>query len=104
MSLITFLLKNSSCPIHLPITMPKTDSAASVSFVCSEKIQNCWDLSVVEWHFSKVRETSMFCYSVKKNQDMHGMCQKVMAFRDEILRSPLLTGVAGLQYSVCKAT
>ena len=59
---------------------------------------------MVELHFSKVRETSMFCYSVNKNQDIHGIFQKVMAFRDEISRSPLSTGVAGLQYSVCKAT
>ena len=67
MSLITFLLKNSNCPIHLPITMPKTDSAASVSFACSEKLQIAGRACVVESHFSKVRETSMFCNSVEKN-------------------------------------
>ena len=42
-SLIAFLSKNSSCSIHPPITMPKTDSTACVSFVCSEKLQNCWE-------------------------------------------------------------
>ena len=38
--LIAFHLKNSSCPIHPPITIPKTDSTVSVSFACSEKLQN----------------------------------------------------------------
>ena len=42
MSLTEFLLKDLSRPIHPPITMPKTDSTASVSFACSEKLQNCW--------------------------------------------------------------
>ena len=65
MSLLAFLLKNLSCPIHPPTTMPKTDSAASVSFVCSEKLQN--RASVVESQFSKVRETSMFCNFFEKN-------------------------------------
>ena len=98
MSLIAFFLKNSSCPIHPPITIPKTDSAASVSFVCSDKLQN--RASVAESHFRKARETSMFCSSVE--EDVHGMFRKV-AFL-EISRSPLLTGVVGLLYSVCKAT
>ena len=98
MSLIAFFLKNSSCPIHPTITMPKTDSAASVSFVCSEKLQN--RASVVESHFRKARETSKFYNSVE--EDVHGMFRKV-AFL-EISRSSLLTGVVGLLYSVCKAT
>ena len=38
-----FLLKNSSCPIHSHITTPKTDFTASVSFVCLENFQNCWE-------------------------------------------------------------
>ena len=33
-SLVAFLLKNLSCPIYPPITITKTDSIASVSFVC----------------------------------------------------------------------
>ena len=93
MSLIAFFLKNSRCPIHPLITMSKTDSAA-----VSEKLQN--RASVVESHFSKARETSMFCSSVE--EDVHGMFRKV-AFL-EISRSSLLTGVVGLLYSVCKAT
>ena len=35
-SLVAFHLKNSSCPIHPPITVPKTESTASVPFVCSK--------------------------------------------------------------------
>ena len=35
--------KNSSCPIHPSLTMSKTDSTATASFVCSEKLQNCWE-------------------------------------------------------------
>ena len=57
---------------------------------------------MVESHFSKVRETSAFCNSVEKNKHVHGMFRKV-AFL-EISRNPLLTGVAGLQYTVCNAT
>ena len=57
---------------------------------------------MVESHFSKVRETSAFCNSVEKIKRVHGMFRKV-AF-PEISRNPLLTGVAGLQYTVCNAT
>ena len=39
-SLVMFLLNNLSCPIHLPITIPKTSSTASVSFACPESFQN----------------------------------------------------------------
>ena len=42
-SLVALRLQNSSCPIHSPITIPETDSTASVSFVCSENFQNCWE-------------------------------------------------------------
>ena len=42
-NLVAFLLKNSSCPIHPPITIPKTDFTSSVSFVCSGNFQNCWE-------------------------------------------------------------
>ena len=42
-SLVALLLKNSSCPIHPPITIPKTDFTSSVSFVCSGNFQNCWE-------------------------------------------------------------
>ena len=35
--LVAFLLKIARCSIHPPITMPKTDSTASVPFVCSKK-------------------------------------------------------------------
>ena len=44
--------------------MPKTDSFANVSFVCSEK--RFGRASVVESHLSKVRETFAFCNSVEK--------------------------------------
>ena len=39
-SLAAFLLKNLSCPIYPPITIAKTDSTASVSFVCSYNFRN----------------------------------------------------------------
>ena len=38
---ISVPLKNWSCPIQPPITMPKADSTVSISFLCSEKHQNC---------------------------------------------------------------
>ena len=63
MSLIAFLLKNSRCPIHPPIYIPKADSTTSVSFVCSENFKIAGRASVVESHFSKVRETSTFSKS-----------------------------------------
>ena len=47
--------------------MPRTDPTGSVSFICSEKLQNCWRVSHLESHFSKVRETSTFCNYVEKN-------------------------------------
>ena len=52
--------KKLELPIHPFMNMPKTDSTAIVSFVCSEKLQNSWRASVVESRFSKVRETSAF--------------------------------------------
>ena len=42
-SLVAFLLKNSICPVHPPLTIQKTGSTASVSFVCSESFQNYWE-------------------------------------------------------------
>ena len=82
--------------------MPKTDSTASASFVCSAKLQIAGRASVVESHLSKVRETSTFYNSVEKNLRRAWYVPKKGFI--EILRSPLLTGVAGLQYSVCNAT
>ena len=82
--------------------MPKTDSTASASFVCSAKLQIAGRASVVESHLSKVRETSTFYNSVEKNLRRAWYVPKKGFL--EILRSPLLTGVAGLQYSVCNAT
>ena len=95
MSLIALLLKNSSCPIHSHITMPRTDSTAHVSFVCSEKLQNCWESAVVALHFSKVRETSAFCNSVEKNLTRAWYVPKSGFPRNS--RSLHLTEVAGLQ-------
>ena len=40
-SFVAFLLKNLSCPIYPPIAIEKTDSTASVSFVCSLDFRNC---------------------------------------------------------------
>ena len=51
----------------------------------------------MESPFSKVTETSVFCKSVEKSN----ICM-VSSFL-EISRSPFLTGVAGLQYTVCNA-
>ena len=82
--------------------MPKIDSTASVSFVCSEKLQIAGRASVVESHLSKVRETSTFCKSVERKLRRSWYVPKSGFL--EILRSPLLTGVAGLQYLVCNAT
>ena len=42
-SLVAFLLQNSSCPIHPPTTIQKTDSTANVPFACFENFQNCWE-------------------------------------------------------------
>ena len=67
MSLIAFLLKNSSCPIHLHITMPKTDSPQVFPLFILRNFKIAGRASVVESHFSKVRETSAFCNSVEKN-------------------------------------
>ena len=102
MSLIAFLLKNSSCPIHLHITMPKTDSPQVFPLFILRNFKIAGRASVVESHFSKVRETSAFCNSVENIQHVHGMLRKV-AFLDFLL-SPLLTGNASLQYTVCNAT
>ena len=55
---------------------------------------------MVESLFSKATETSASGNSVEKY--VHGMFL-IAAFL-EIPRSPLLTGVAGLQYKICKAT
>ena len=33
----------SSCPIHSPTTIPKSESTVNVSFACSENFQNFWD-------------------------------------------------------------
>ena len=76
--------------------MPKTDSTAHVSFVCSEKLQNCWESAVVELHFSKVRETSAFCNSVEKNLTRAWYVPK-SGFSRNFEKSPFITGVAGLQ-------
>ena len=35
--------KKLNCPIHPNITVKKTDSTKSVSFVCSENFQICWE-------------------------------------------------------------
>ena len=50
----------------------------------------------MESNFSKVRETSTFYNSVEKNLARHDMFRKV-AFLE-------ISRVAGLQYSVCKAS
>ena len=49
-------LKNSSCPIHLPIALPKTDSTASVSFVFKRILRFTVRASVLESVFSKLTE------------------------------------------------
>ena len=52
MSSVAFLLKNSGCPIHRPITFLKTDFTKSISCFCSENFQNCWESVCLWWnHF-----------------------------------------------------
>ena len=58
---------------------------------------------MVESHFSKVRETSRFCNSVKKNLTRAWYVPK-NGLSKNFEKSPFIKGVAGLQYSVCNAT
>ena len=102
MSLIAFPLKNSSGPTtNLQLCRKLIPPQVfPLFFLRNFKIGGT--ASVVESHFSKFRETSTFCNSVEKNLTRAWYFRKI-AFL-EISRSPLLTGVTGLPYSVCNAT
>ena len=58
--------KKLELSIHLPLTIPKTDSTANVSFVYSDHFKIAARASVVKSLFSKVTETPAFCNSVEK--------------------------------------
>ena len=79
--------------------MPKTDSTASVYFVCFKISKTAWRTSVVE--SIEATETSVICNSVEI-WHVHAMFRKV-AFL-EISRSFLLAGVVDLQCTVYNST
>ena len=96
-SLVAFLLKNSSCQIHPPITTPKTDFDASVSFV--PRIFKIAGRAVVESLLSKATETSAFCNSVEKSN----MYIPKRSFSWNFEKS-LFNRSCRLWYTVCNAT
>ena len=57
----------SSCPIHPPTTIPKSESTINVPFACSENFQNCRESVFGATRFSKIKEASAFCNPVGKS-------------------------------------
>ena len=93
--LCSVLLDNSTCPIHTPLTILRTDYTANVFLSVSRVFEIGGWVPVVEILFNKATgEVPAFCKFAEISNTCIGIFQKDVLL--EISKKFLLTGVPGL--------